>query len=715
MAIDKLNSRFKYLRSSSGTEPVNTYNTSFGHTEERGRNMQRLWRYRQMWDAMGSFRRRRLRNKGYYYGNQWDDIVEVERVDKDGTFTGIKERISEAEHIRRQGKVPLKNNVISSTVSSILGVYRQGYGKPEIIARVRDNQNIGEMNTCMAEYIYQINSMKELDITSLLEAMIGGFVVHLTDYHWNRATDRNEEVVISVNPSRVFINGGVEDPRGNDITTIGVLQDMTIDEVVQRFAKTQEEELRLRNIYKYATKEVLSSTYATFVRSSTDNLDFFVTNKDNMCRVIQSWELESEPCWRVHDYYNPDDGYKIYPQSDGSAIDQMIREREEEIETMGLDYDKCKIVKERFNDIFWYVRYLTPFGDVLYEARSPFIHEQHPFAVYMGHLIDGEIHSFIEQIIDQQRYINRLVTLIDFIIGASAKGVLVFPENAIPKGMRKDDILAEWRSYNGVIFANIKPGMALPQQIATNATNIGAQELLSLQLQLIRDISGVHGAMQGKEAKSGTAASLYAQEASNAQVNIMDLLESFTSFRQQRDYKLIKMAPQCYEEQFYINLTGREYDEAAKMWNPKIAGSADVYVNLEENNNTSTYRMMTNQILIKAMEMRMIDFETVLDAGGIPNADKIRNAIERRKNELKQEQQQAQMEAAQAQAMQMQGKALGQQMAEGGATPGQIMQAGANAALAGLQMVGDGSTQGGSEDMDGDSNAMALIQQALAQ
>ena len=42
-----------------------------------------------------------------------------------------------------------------------------------------------------------------------------------------------------------------------------------------------------------------------------------------------------------------------------------------------------------------------------------------------------------QNIIDQQRYINRLITLIDFIMGASAKGVLVFPENAIPKGMNK--------------------------------------------------------------------------------------------------------------------------------------------------------------------------------------------------------------------------------------------------------------------------------------
>ncbi len=669
--------------------------------DNNSNNLFRLFRYRQMWDAMAPFRQRRLRNKEYYHGNQWNDLIESKNPD-----TGLKERISEAENIRRHGKIPLKNNIIYSTVNSVLGVYRQNYGKPEVLARTRDYQRIGEMNTCMGEYIYQINSMKEIDLKDMLEAMIGGLAVQLTDYQWDRATKRKEEIVVSYNPSRVFFNSGIEDPRGRDINTIGVLMDMSLDEVIQRFAKTRKQAEEIRQIYCNCDKNTLINTYSTFNRPTSYNMDFFIPQQDGVCRVIQAWEKESEECILIHDYQLGTQ--TIYPLSDETEINKIIDQREQDIELNNLDYEQNKIVKEYFNDIFWYVRYLTPFGNVLYESKTPFNHEQHPFAVYMGHLIDGEIHSFVEQIIDQQRYINRLITLMDFIMGASAKGVLIFPENAIPKGMNKADILEQWTAYNGVIFANLKPGMALPQQIATNATNIGVQEMLALEMQYIRDISGVHGALQGKEAKSGTAASLYAQEASNAQVNIMDLLESFTAFRQQRDYKLIKIAPQCYDEEFYINLAGNEYSEAAKMWNPIVAGSADVYVNLEENNSTATYRMMANQMLIKAMEMRLIDFETVLDAGGIPNADKIRNAIQRRKEELQQEQMQQQQEMAQLQAMQMQGQALGQQMKEAGATDGEILQAGADAAMQGVEQMQQNEEQP-------DPQALALIQQALAQ
>lgn len=702
MPIDKKNNRYKFLKRDANTakqetiKPVNEQDST-----DRADNMHRILRYRSMWDAMSSYRTRRRRNKKYFHGDQWADYIDA--LDEHGN----KVRITEAENIRRQGKVPLKNNVIGSTVASILGVFRQNYGKPEVIARTRDNQKIGEMNTCMAEYIYQINSMKELDAKDMLEAIIGGLAVQMTDYHWDRTKRRKEVSVVSVNPSRVFINSGIEDPRGGDIRVIGVLLDMSLDETIQRYAKTEQQAEQIRQIYKSADKDAIASAYSTFIRSAVADLDFLCTNKDELCRVIQAWELESEECILVHDYL--EGTIDLYPKSDRAAIKQLISQRQAQIELDGLDYDSCKIETEYFNDVYWHVRYLSPFGDVLYEARTPFAHNEHPFAVFMGHLIDGEIHSFVEQIIDQQRYINRLITLIDFIMGASAKGVLVFPENAIPKGMNKEDILEQWTSYNGVIFANLKPGMALPQQISTNATNIGAQELLNLQLQLIRDVSGVHGAMLGKEAKSGTAASLYAQEASNSQVNIMDLLESFTAFRQQRDYKLVKIAPQCYDEEFYINLAGNEYSEEAKMWRPEIANSADVYINLEENNNTATYRMMANQILIKAMEMRLIDFETVLDAGGVPNADKIRGAIERRKQELLEEQKKQQEEMAQQQIMQMQGQAMGQQMLENGATEGQVLQAGADIGMQALQQA-----QG---EIDGEDNAdaMALINQALGQ
>lgn len=680
----ELQNRDKYLKKKTQEErtvtPVELLPAS-----DKTANMRRILRYQQMWDALSDFRTRRKRNKRYFNGDQWKDKVEIEK----GKF------ITEEQNIIEQGKVPLKNNMIASTVTSILGVFRNSYGKPEVIARSTDNQKLGEMNTCLAEYVYQTARIKEIDAKDMLEAMISGMCAQIVDYHYNNVTMRNEEQVISVNPSRIFLNAGIEDPRGGDITTIGLLLDMSIDEAIAKFARNKEDAEKIREIYRGVNKDYITNLYRTFGQSMIEDVTFMMPASSNLCRVIQAWEYEYEDVLLVHDVLNST--LEEYPLSDSSAIDEMIKEREIDIEINGWDYEKAKIDKKYHRNKFWYVRYLSPCGDVLYEGRSPFNHKSHPFAIYLGHLIDGEIHSFVENIIDQQRYINRLITLIDFIMGSSAKGVLVFPENAIPKGMRKEDILEQWTSYRGVIFANLKPGTQMPQQISTNATNIGANEMLALQMQLIRDISGVHGALQGKEAKSGTAASLYAQEASNAQVNIADLLESFTEFRQARDYKLVKIAPQCYDAPFFIALAGNEYSKEAHYWNPELAASADVHINLSENNNTAVYRMQANQIVIKAMEMGLIDFETVLKTGVMPNGEKLLSIIKRHKEELQREQ-------MQMQAAMMQGQAMGTQMQETGASEGEVLQAGADMAN---QMLQESASQ------QPDPRAMELINQAL--
>jgi hypothetical protein len=317
--------------------------------------------------------------------------------------------------------------------------------------------------------------------------------------------------------------------------------------------------------------------------------------------------------------------------------------------------------------------------------------------------VDGEIFSFEEAIIDQQRYINRLITLIDFIMGASAKGVLIFPENAMPADMQKEDILEQWASYRGVIFANLKPGVPLPQQISTNATNIGANEMLALQLQLVRDISGVHGAMLGKEAKSGTSGSLYAQETNNAQTNLLDVIESFTSFRKRRDYKIAKTLPQCYDSEDYTPIAGREFSKEAREWNAELAAKFDYYILIAETNNSELYQSALNNLLTTALQQRLIDFKTALEAGRFPGADQVLRVLER------QEQKQQEM-LAQQQAMQLQSQAAMQQAVDSGMSEADVAQFGADMAEQAMLLDND---EVNAQAAQADPRAMALLQQML--
>lgn len=247
--------------------------------------------------------------------------------------------------------------------------------------------------------------------------------------------------------------------------------------------------------------------------------------------------------------------------------------------------------------------------------------------------------------------------------------------------------------------------MSLPQQIATNATNIGTNELLALMLQLVRDISGVHGAILGKEAKSGTSGSLYAQEASNAQTNLLDMIESFASFRKRRDYKIAKTIPQCYDYVDYIPVVGKEYSEKAKEWNADLASKFDYYIIISETNNSELYQAQLNQLLMAALQQRLIDFKTALEAGRFPWGDQVIRILERQEQKLAQQQ-------AQQQAMMLQGQAVGLQAAEAGASEAQIAQMGADVAQQALQLSEDEQALQAQANQ-ANPQAMQLIRQAL--
>ncbi|OJV22717.1 MAG: hypothetical protein BGO30_08565 [Bacteroidetes bacterium 41-46] len=83
------------------------------------------------------------------------------------------------------------------------------------------------------------------------------------------------------------------------------------------------------------------------------------------------------------------------------------------------------------------------------------------------------------------------LSLQDFIISASAKGVLLVPEEAIPNDMTIEDFAEEWVKYNGVIKVKTKKGIQLPKQIVANSTNLGINDMINLQIKLRQSIKGL--------------------------------------------------------------------------------------------------------------------------------------------------------------------------------------------------------------------------------
>ncbi len=455
------------------------------------------------WAAMSRFRADRQRCKRYCYGRQWDDLIEV-----DGHM------MREEDYIRSQGNIPLKNNLIRRMVRSVLGVFRNQYAYPSRQRLKLDGGTQAE-EACYAHLLESadLNRLDELHARTMEEFLISGLAVHRKSTAASISRHPGQRLAgflrtDYVAPDAFFIDSATRDFRGWDTGMIGQLHDLEFTTLCAAMARTPADVEALRSIYAAeAEGHVGRFNAATFGGSS--DADFLTPSTPGLCRVIEVWTRESVETLRYHD----------------PATGQLYRlplSRQGEL-------PKGAITQWGMEEV-WRYHYLSPTGHVLAEGESPLPGGGHPYVWKAYPFIDGEIHSFVADVIDQQRHTNRLITLYDWVLRSTAKGVLLFPESALPEGVEIDDISDEWSRFNGVILFRPKAGMPLPQQVSGNASQVGITNLLNIQLQMMEDVSGVTGALEGKLSAGAVSGTLYDKQTRQALTALSDILESFNAF-----------------------------------------------------------------------------------------------------------------------------------------------------------------------------------------
>jgi hypothetical protein len=580
-----------------------------------------LMEAQQHWSNMSRFRLDRERNKRYTYGDQWGDIISV-----DGEF------ITEEEFIKKQGNVPLKNNLVRRLVRNVLGVYRSQAKEPTCTARDRDEQRLGETMSTILQCNMQVNRLQEVYARSMEEFLISGFIMHRKWYGWRN--DRLDCWTDYVNPNNLFVDGNMRDFRGWDVSCIGEIHDISFETLCGQFASSPEDYRKLSEIYTQARdKELLSSTCKEFGYSLKTH-DFLLTNDPSRCRVIEVWRKESKPRYRCVDY-NTGEIYKIDIEDYEEMVESVNLDRLNQGIAVGMSADDIPLIQaEWFMDEYWYFYYLTPFGDILKEGETPYSHKSHPYVFKAYPFIDGEVHSFVGDVIDQQRYTNRLITLYDWIMRASAKGVLLFPEECLPKGMDIRDIADEWSRFNGVIAIKTKETAQVPQQIANNSTNIGITELLNIQLKFFEDISGVNGALQGKPGYSGMSGTLYAQQTQNATTSLLDLLDSFSMFVIDAAYKDVKNMQQFYDTKRVFNIAGKS--ASSIEYDPQSMQDVEFDLSIVESTTTPAYRQMANDFLMEIWRSNQISLQQLLQCGDFAFADELLQSLQSQQEQIEQ-------------------------------------------------------------------------------
>ena len=574
------------------------------------------------WTALEEARRKMRRSFMYSYGDQWGDSV---------TDPDTLAQITEGELIKKNGKVPLKNNMIAPILSNIDGQLRQNLMRPVCVVRDRDENGLGEMMSVAIEYVHDLNEMEELDADSMRMLLNGGMTAQRIEYGINPTKEKRDVWVHTVNPSRLFFNTNIEDVRMWDVTCIGELFDIPLDSVLAHFGHTPEDKERIRGIYGSVASN-LPGASRSMQGDELRNLSFYSPSRSDLCRVVLGWKLESRDAYCWNDEQRGTWGYLPYNEESRAMLDEENVRRREDGRAKGIADDALLLIDYSFaTERFWYYRYMTPYGDVLQEGRSPYWHGEHNYVLHLYPLVQGKLGNFVEQFIDQQRAINRTATLIDFIRGTSSKGVLVVDDEAF-ESMSREEVIDEYVRYNGVLFVKLKPGQSIDgvvRQYNSGAAVAGDFELLNLQLRLINEISGVNSAMQGQAPRNGTPASLYAQQVQNSSLNLKGLFDGFRTFRRRRDTKLMKTIQQFYKEKRYIDLAGKQYSEEAKWYTPEKVQDCEIDVTVSDGYNTPSYQMLANDFLMELFRANALDVKTMLENSSFPFAARILESIKR--------------------------------------------------------------------------------------
>lgn len=614
-------------------------------------NRDLLWDCWKDWEAMRSLREEHKRNQRYKNGRQWDDLM----VDPDDPTKMIREK----EYISRQGKTAIQNNLIQQIDRNILGQMLSNPTKPVVVSRSEDDTEYGEMLTNTLQYGLELNKYGVLKKTALSYLASAGFCVAKVRYGVWSTKNKSDVFVDMINVNRFFFNQDAEDPRLSDIYRMGEIHDYTWNEIKRDFYTGSEADMKaLREEYAY-TLEQCRNQETNRAEDNLENLDFYGASNNNKFRVFEVWRK----CVRVVEYvHDKAKGEELFDEVHGkSYYDNINAQRIAQMRAYGIDEEtiNSQLIEHRsIAEEYWEARWLTPNGTCLKRMETPYDHQGSPYVIGYMPRIDGTIKPLYSHITETNRTINRHATLIDFAIASSAKGCLMVPKSMLQHTTLKE-IAQQYSRTDGIlVYDDSKAVVERPTQLATNAIPAGAFEFLNLEIQQLKEISGLSGALSGQTSRSGTPSSLYAQQAQNSMLNFVLLFDCFSDFNKEVSEKVLKTQMQYYTTKRHVDISGQIYDKTAIYYEPQVVEKIiDWNVVVTEGVDTPVFRQMHDEMLKYLFDAGAINVELLLENSSAPFAKKLLAQV----RAAQQQMQQGQMGGAE---QQMAGVDMGQIQAD---------------------------------------------------
>lgn len=590
-----------------------------------------LVRCENLWNNLDYMRRARARVLRFAYGDHYDDKILIK-----GKW------MRQRDYLSAVGGLAIQINQVKKVINSIAGLWVGEKNGPSVTALDTNMEGYGEGMTEVLKTIYRLNAMGVLGGEWLNESNIGGLAIAKVEHSKYLGGKKKEVVIKNTNPNYFFFESGMQDSRFRDLTLVGELHDVAFNDLCASFAEKPEDFNQLREWYASDSYHGLQPDPVDYSDANKwEDISFNRPRQHGFCRVIEVWTRERRPRYHILDTNSPEQPYDINADDEEMLrqIEQTNKERKAEGRSLGWkDEDIPLIEKYWFIDTYWYCRYLTPDGHVIWEGESTLPDRGQPYTLMAVPFTNGRIVGHASDAVDLNIAMDRALVVDDMVKRAGAKGVMFVPEDIVPDWMGWDEFAEQATSINGIVYYKPKPHGNIPEMVYSHSSAVDSTNMISLFAKLLEDGVSVSGALQGKAPTAGTAASLYAQQRQNSVTPLSPLLERFGVFMDDVAMTALNYVQEYYTIQDYADVVSSNEILQAMNLNLALMGDLRYKVAIGPGKDTPQYRDSLQEDVMLGMQAGALTYADYIDLLNRPYRAEIKRRMELRQAELAQAQ-----------------------------------------------------------------------------
>ncbi len=590
-----------------------------------------LVRCENLWNNLDYMRRARARVLRFAYGDHYDDKILIK-----GKW------MRQRDYLSAVGGLAIQINQVKKVINSIAGLWVGEKNGPSVTALDTNMEGYGEGMTEVLKAIYRLNAMGVLGGEWLNESNIGGLAIAKVEHSKYLGGKKKEVVIKNTNPNYFFFESGMQDSRFRDLTLVGELHDVAFNDLCASFAEKPEDFNQLREWYASDSYHGLQPDPVDYSDANKwEDISFNRPRQHGFCRVIEVWTRERRPRYHILDTNSPEQPYDINADDKEMLrqIEQTNKERKAEGRRLGWkDEDIPLIEKYWFIDTYWYCRYLTPDGHVIWEGESSLPDRGQPYTIMAVPFTNGRIVGHASDAVDLNIAMDRALVVDDMVKRAGAKGVMFVPEDIVPDWMGWDEFAEQATSINGIVYYKPKPHGNIPEMVYSHSSAVDSTNMISLFAKLLEDGVSVSSALQGKAPTAGTAASLYAQQRQNSVTPLSPLLERFGVFMDDVAMTALNYVQEYYTIQDYADVVSSNEILQAMNLNLALMGDLRYKVAIGPGKDTPQYRDSLQEDVMLGMQAGALTYADYIDLLNRPYRAEIKRRMELRQAELAQAQ-----------------------------------------------------------------------------